>query len=160
MSHDTDPFASAQHRAHEWLAAIADALGTDDRQYTYRVTRAWLHALRDRLTVEDAAHFGAQLPEVWRGLYYEGWVPHRVPLRFRAEECLDRVAAEAMVRRVDAGEAIAGVSAGMRAMLSRGMLEHTIDHLPRDVRDLFAATPRTPAASATAGRPARARTAP
>jgi uncharacterized protein (DUF2267 family) len=160
MSHDTDPLASAQHRAHVWLAAIADELGTDDRQFTYRVTRAWLHALRDRLTVDAAAHFGAQLPEMWRGLYYEGWVPHRAPQRYRAEECLDRIATEAPVRRVDAAEAVAGVSAGMRAMLSRRTLEHTLDQLPRDVRDLFAAVPHTPPAAATAGRPDRARTAP
>jgi uncharacterized protein (DUF2267 family) len=160
MSHDSDPLSSAQHRAHEWLVAITDALGTTDRRYAYRVTRAWLHALRDRLTVDAAAHFGAQLPELWRGLYYEGWVPHRVPQRYRADECLDRVATEASVRRADAGEAIAGVSAGMRELLSRGMLEHTLDQLPRDVRDLFDATPRTASASATGGRPDGATTAP
>jgi len=32
-----------------------------------------LHVLRDRLTAEQAVHFGAQLPLLVRGLYYEGW---------------------------------------------------------------------------------------
>ncbi|WP_337994009.1 DUF2267 domain-containing protein [Actinomycetospora lutea] len=35
---------------------------------TDRVTRARLHALRDRLTVDAAGRSGAQLPEVRRGL--------------------------------------------------------------------------------------------
>ena len=31
------------------LAEIAAEFGTEDRQFAYRVTRAWLHALRVRL---------------------------------------------------------------------------------------------------------------
>src|ERR687886_176925 len=50
-----------------WLGEIAEDLGPD-RQVAYRVLRAVLHALRDRLTVEQAAHLSAQLPRmlVWR----------------------------------------------------------------------------------------------
>lgn len=32
-----------------------------------------LHALRDRLTLEEAVQLGAQLPMLVRGFYYEGW---------------------------------------------------------------------------------------
>jgi uncharacterized protein (DUF2267 family) len=34
------------------LAEVADEFGTADRRFAYRVTRAWLHALRDRLLAE------------------------------------------------------------------------------------------------------------
>jgi hypothetical protein len=43
-------------KAHIWLNELADELGDDDWQAAYRVLRAYLHTLRDRLTVEEAAH--------------------------------------------------------------------------------------------------------
>jgi len=53
-------------KTNAWLAEIAAEFGTEDRQFAYRVTRAWLLALRDRLPVPVAANFAAQLPEVAR----------------------------------------------------------------------------------------------
>ena len=47
-----------------WLAGVAGGFGTHDRRLAYQVTRAWPHCLRDRLTVQVAAHFAAQLPEL------------------------------------------------------------------------------------------------
>ncbi|MFI8891646.1 DUF2267 domain-containing protein [Streptomyces paradoxus] len=35
-----------------------------------------LHPLRDRLPVETAVQFGAQLPTLVRGVYYDGWRPY------------------------------------------------------------------------------------
>jgi hypothetical protein len=32
-------------KTNAWLAETADEFGTEDRQFTYRVTRAWVHAL-------------------------------------------------------------------------------------------------------------------
>src|SRR5439155_19096467 len=61
-----------------WLGEIADDLGPD-RQVAYRVLRAVLHALRDRLTVEQAAHLSAQLPMLIRGIYYESYQPAKTP---------------------------------------------------------------------------------
>jgi uncharacterized protein (DUF2267 family) len=44
----------------QWLADVADEFGTGDRRFAYRVTRAWLHTLRDRLPVPVAAHFAVR----------------------------------------------------------------------------------------------------
>jgi len=54
-------------KANAWMADIDKEFGADNRQLAYRVARAWLHCLRDRLTVQVAAHFAAQLPELLRG---------------------------------------------------------------------------------------------
>jgi uncharacterized protein (DUF2267 family) len=57
-------------------------LPTQDRHAAYIALRAALHALRDRLTVQE----GAQLPMLIRGLYYEGWNPSGKPSRVRHKE--------------------------------------------------------------------------
>ncbi|RSD11633.1 DUF2267 domain-containing protein [Amycolatopsis eburnea] len=56
--HPDDPCVPAR----KWLV-VGEQLGTEDR-----------------LTVEAAAHFATQLPELLRGVYYEGWTPAH-PLR-------------------------------------------------------------------------------
>ena len=46
-------------KANAWLADIDGGFGTSDRRLAYRVLRAWLHNLRDRLSVEVGARSGA-----------------------------------------------------------------------------------------------------
>jgi uncharacterized protein (DUF2267 family) len=58
---------------------VAKEFDTDDREFAYGVLRAWLHTLRDRLTVEAAAHSAAQLPDLIRGVFYAGWDPAPSP---------------------------------------------------------------------------------
>ena len=56
-------------KTHIWLDELSEELGTDDRHHAYRVLRAFLHALRDHLPVDEAAALAAQLPIfVERGL--------------------------------------------------------------------------------------------
>jgi hypothetical protein len=42
-------------KTHIWLNELAAELGAEDRKYAYRVLRAVLHAVRDRLTVDETA---------------------------------------------------------------------------------------------------------
>ena len=56
-----------------WLNDLMDELSWKDKKRAYRILRATLHALRDRLTPHEAVHLGAQLPMLIRGLYYENW---------------------------------------------------------------------------------------
>ncbi len=41
--------------------------------------KAVLQTLRDRITVNEAADFAAQLPTIVRGLYFEEWHPAVTP---------------------------------------------------------------------------------
>lgn len=66
-------FDHTVQEANIWLKAVADQLHFEERRHAYSALRATLHALRDRLPPESAVHFGAQLPMVIRGLYYDGW---------------------------------------------------------------------------------------
>ncbi len=74
-----DVFDTTLQKTAIWLNEIMAELGSNDRHLAYLALRATLHALRDRLPVQEAVHLGAQLPMLVRGFYYEGWTPSRKP---------------------------------------------------------------------------------
>jgi uncharacterized protein (DUF2267 family) len=122
-----------------WLGQVADELGTEDRRYAYRVLRAVLHTLRDRLTVDEAVELGAQLPDLIRGIYYEGWVPSRVPMKYRhAKEFLDRVAAESrLAGDTEASFATAAVMRVLEQHVSEGELSDVMSVMPPELRHVL-----------------------
>src|SRR6185312_14880455 len=79
-------FGSTVEKSYSWLHDLMTELGWQDPHRAYRALRAVLHTLRDRLTVDEVAQLGAQLPMLIRGLYYEGWDPSGKPLRERHRE--------------------------------------------------------------------------
>lgn len=87
MSKQTIPaFESAVADSYAWLNAIEDDLGYEDKHVALQGLRGVLHALRDRLTIDQNAHLSAQLPLLIRGLYFENWDPQPVPDRDRSLE--------------------------------------------------------------------------
>ncbi len=95
MSTGLDIFDKTVQESNLWLKAVMDRLDTEDRHRAYASLRAVLHALRDRIGPESAAHLGAQLPMLLRGLYYEGWDPTNKPTKERHEDAfLARIAQE------------------------------------------------------------------
>jgi uncharacterized protein (DUF2267 family) len=80
------PIESTIHTTNTWLKELAEELGWEDRARVYHALGVVLHALRDRLTVAEAADLGAQLPLLIRGLYYEGWTPNGKPVKERRKE--------------------------------------------------------------------------
>lgn len=81
-----DVFDTTVHKTNRWLKELMQILDTQDKHRAYLALRATLHALRDRLTVEEVAQLGAQLPMLIRGFYYEGWDPTRKPVKERHRE--------------------------------------------------------------------------
>jgi uncharacterized protein (DUF2267 family) len=67
-------FDTTLQKTHVWLNDVMHKLGwQDERPRAYLALRTVLHALRDRLPVEEATHLGAQLPMLIRGFYYENY---------------------------------------------------------------------------------------
>ena len=85
MSTGLDTFDKTVQESNLWLKDIMERLGSQDRHHAYSILRAVLHGLRDRIGPESAAHLGAQLPMLLRGLYYEGWDPTNKPTKERHE---------------------------------------------------------------------------
>jgi uncharacterized protein (DUF2267 family) len=131
-----DVFDHTVHTAHTWLVDIAEMFGTTDQRFALRVVRAWLHTLRDRLTVDEAVHFGAQLPELLRGIYYDGWNPSKVPVKYGPDEFTERFAKEAKIPSADVTWTAARVALIMQAHFSPGQLEHALAQLPEWLRDV------------------------
>jgi uncharacterized protein (DUF2267 family) len=125
-------------KANVWLGEIAKEFGTDDRRLAYRVLRAWLHALRDRLPSTVAAHFAAQMPELLRGVFYEGWNPSRVPIKYDQEEYVRRFARDANVHDSEVSQASSLVARVARRHMTEGVLEEVLHALPADMRQIAA----------------------
>ncbi len=79
-------FAKVNQQATPWVKDMMTALGSEDAPRALHALRAGLHAVRDRLNVDEAAQLAAQMPLLIRGLFFEGWVPAGKPLRLRHRE--------------------------------------------------------------------------
>src|SRR6516162_7354191 len=96
MTTGLDVFDSTVQQTNLWLKDLMARIPTTDRHYAYRLLRATLHTFRDRIGPENAVHFGAQLPMLIRGFYYEGWQPNKPQTKTRhLDNFLDAIEEEA-----------------------------------------------------------------
>jgi uncharacterized protein (DUF2267 family) len=134
-----DVFDRSVHKTNEWLKDLMERLGSDDRRYAYRVLRAYLHVLRDRLTVDEAAQLAAQLPHLLRGVFYEGWDPSRTPETYRDRETfLSRLAERAQLAGpTEASVAAEAATAVLRERVAEGEVEDVLQLLPASIRTIL-----------------------
>ena len=118
-----------------WLNQIMDRIGPD-RQVAWKVLTIMLHGLRDRLPVELAAHFGAQLPLLVRGVYYERFEPARQPAECRTPDEFRAEIAEGLsdIRPVAPDEAIAAVFGLLDRHVSEGQFAKARNALPKGLK--------------------------
>ena len=133
-----DVFDKTLQTTNIWLKEIMETLGPD-RQRAYRALGAVLHALRDRLTVDEVAHLGAQLPLLVRGLYYDQWHPAGKPVRMRhIEDFLAAVAATLDdIGPINAEDAVRAVFAVLDEHVAPGEIEDIRGMLPAQLRRLW-----------------------
>ena len=116
---------------------MAAELDTEDREFAYRALPAWLHTLRDRLTVQASAHFAAQLPDLIRGVFYAGWNPSAVPEKYNAEEYAVRFLREANISLHDVGKVAPATTAAVSHHLPPAHMDKALDQLPTEIRTLM-----------------------
>lgn len=129
-------FEESTQKTRLWLEELAEELGRPgDQRYAMRVLRGFLHTLRDRLPVPETAHLAAQLPELLRGVFYEGWRPTTLPQRYHdLDTFLVRVAEQGQL----AGETEAAYGAEaagrvMRRHVGTGEMNKVRAVLPHDI---------------------------
>lgn len=136
-------FDETVHTTNSWLKELMEELGWDDRGRAYSALRATLHALRDRLPADAAAHLAAQLPMLVRGFYYEGWRP----LGSRARERTKREFVERIERafqndpNVDPERVVRAVFRLLARHISEGEIKDIRGNLPEGIRSLWRAEP-------------------
>ncbi len=122
-----------------WLKDLMALTGWDNRQRAYRLLRAGLHVLRDRLPVNEAVHLGSEMPLFLRGVYYEGWRPAGKPLKLRSRAEMVAHLEEAMMpdKVPDPDAALGAVLALLLSRISAGEMADVRHAMPGEVRELF-----------------------
>lgn len=133
------PFESTIQITNVWFNDLLLRLGWREHQRAYHALRAVLHALRDRLTVDQAASLAAQLPMLIRGFYYEGWHPHGKPVKeHRKEDFLGHIAAAFRDdRAIDPEEVTRAVFQVLSKHVSAGEIASVKQSLPAELRSLW-----------------------
>jgi uncharacterized protein (DUF2267 family) len=134
-----DAFDTTIHKTNIWLNDLMQILSWQDRQRAYQALRATLHALRDRLTLEEVAQFAAQLPLLVRGFYYESWDPTGKPLKERhREQFLARIEQELRGDDgIDPEQVARAVFTVLEKRVSEGEIKDVKHILPTQIRDLW-----------------------
>lgn len=131
-------FDKTLETTHVWLKEIMADLGPD-KQVAWKALSTVLHKLRDRLSINLAAHLGAQLPLLVRGVYYDQFEPAKMPTECRNREEFVAEVAEWLsdTRPVDPEDAIRSVFRVISRHISQGQVEHVKQALPKSVRQMW-----------------------
>lgn len=123
-----------------WLKALAQSAAFGDEEQAYTALRAVLHSLRDRLTVEEAVHFSAQLPMLVRGFYFEGWRPAQAPNKEETPEEFFASVAESLRNaslQLSPEQSTRGVFAFLEQKIDSGQIRHVKSQLPKPIQQLW-----------------------
>jgi uncharacterized protein (DUF2267 family) len=134
-----DSIERSVQKANEWLAELADELGTEDRAMAWRVLRGYLQLVRDRLTVEEAAQLAAQLPHLLRGVFYEGFDPGHQPKKIRdRDEFVAALADRSQLSdHAQAAYVAAAATRVLRKHVTPGEIDDILAQLPEEIRDVL-----------------------
>ncbi len=127
MTTGLDVFDATVQQTNLWLKDIMAKVPGSDRHFAYQLLRSTLHVFRDRIGPENAVHFGAQLPILIRGVYYEGWQLSKPPTKTRhLDEFLAAIQHEA---RRDLGPDLKLKVRAVFTVIAHNVGEHEIEKL-------------------------------
>ena len=131
-------FDKTLETTHIWLKEIMADLGPD-KQVAWKVLSTVLHKLRDRLSINLAAHLGAQLPLLIRGVYYDQFEPQKMPSECRSRDDFVQEVTEWLTdtRPVDPELAIQSVFKVLSRHISQGQVDHVKQALSKHVRQMW-----------------------
>jgi uncharacterized protein (DUF2267 family) len=138
-------FDTTLQNTHTWINDVAAELGWEDKHRAFQGLRIVLHALRDRLTVEEAAHLGAQLPILLSGFYYESWKPATSPTKVRSKDAFLNQVREQLegiqfpLNKLDVSieQLVRAVFRVLAQRVTQGEIEDIVKMLPSDLKDLW-----------------------
>jgi uncharacterized protein (DUF2267 family) len=128
----------------QWINEIAERLGTPERRLAHCALRSVLHALRDRVGPDHAAHLAARLPLLVRSIFYDGYTLDAVPRRERSRSAfLEQVHIEGVqpLDLVELERAVKVVLAVLQERSGRAQIDNLVEQFPKEFADLFPPKP-------------------
>ena len=133
-----DAFDKTIQTTNIWLNEIMEQIGPD-RQVAWKALSTVLHKLRDRLPIGLAAHLGAELPLLVRGVYYDQFEPAKLPSDCDTPEQFVAEVAKWLgdTRTVDPDLATRAVFGVLSRYVAPGQLDKVCQALPKQLRQWF-----------------------
>lgn len=126
-------------KTHEWINELRERLGWSSDRDTLRLLRVTLQQIRDRIYVNETAQLSAQLPILIRGMFFEGWQPHLVPLPDRRAAdfigAIEHHVGDVLDYRGQ--QDIIAVFRLLNARISPGQVSDIRGNLPEEIRALW-----------------------
>lgn len=132
-------------KGNEFIKEVAQELSLDNPR-ALRITTAVFHALRDRLSPDEAKDLVSQLPMILKAIWCDEWNPAHTPDKSvkKKEHFLERVMKNPKIVRSrdlssleDAEKAVAAVFKVLKRHLAQGEIEDIADQLPEDIRGFW-----------------------
>ena len=136
---------------HVWINDLDARLEWDNKARSYRLLKAVLHAIRDWLSVNEAANLGAQLPGLLRGAYYEQWHPAKTPVKSRSMDDFLAQVNEHFRRDPlpNTAQAVMEVCHLLNKKITAGEIEDVRNPMPKEIRNFWPEPYREPGAPRT-----------
>ncbi len=130
----------ALHKGNAWLQEVSGELGWEDLEATLLALRSVLHALRDRLTPNEAVQLAAQFPLLIKGVYFDGWHLRGTPVRARRKGVFLAMVRSNLIRGIpeaDPERVTRAVFKVLARHVSEGEISDVRAMLPAEMRDLW-----------------------
>jgi uncharacterized protein (DUF2267 family) len=138
MSNLTE-FNSSVETTKEWISELMETLRTDNEAKACRTLKVTLHTLRDQLQLAEVADLAAQLPQLIRGVYYEGWRPAGKQIRIKSKEQFLEKVIDGLKEpsQAHAEKVVRDVFTFLDRRVSGGEIRQVVMSLPKEIRDLW-----------------------
>ena len=136
-------FDSTLEKTHQFINDVAEQIKIDDKHIAFIGIKAVLHALRDRIPLEEAAQLGSQFPVLLAGFYYQGWKPAATPTKERSLTAfIDKVKSNLPEGDypLEIETLVRGVFAILSQWVTKGEIDDVVNMLPEDVQSLWPET--------------------
>jgi len=134
-------FEKYAEEGNRFINEVANELGINDRRQALRVTKAVLHAVRDRLPATDSIEFAQGLPLVLKGVYFDQYDISKTPVSIKSsEEFIDFIREKDRFGAINDFQSPREVVSCLRTVfrvlehrLDRGQVEQIAAQLPKDI---------------------------
>ena len=124
--------------AEKFYRQVLLEIGTPGLDDATRVTGAVFHALRDRLTREEAEQAAAQLPRPLKLLWWRDELEGRRPVKMHRRDFYARVQREGELESErEARRATRAVFGALKQQLSPGEVDDILAQLPKDLKTVW-----------------------